>query len=85
MRRETMMATTVEQVYREHVRALPAAERLELISLIASELAADRGAPQDGRKHHLIELEGLGKEIWEGIDAQEYVNRLRDEWDERTP
>ena len=26
------------------------------------------------------ELRGLGKEIWEGIDPQEYVDRLRDEW-----
>lgn len=24
---------------------------------------------------------GLGKEIWGGIDAQEYVNRMRDEWE----
>ena len=24
---------------------------------------------------------GLGKEMWDGIDAQEYVNRLRDEWE----
>jgi hypothetical protein len=28
-----------------------------------------------------IDLRGVGKEIWEGIDAQEYVNRLRDEWE----
>jgi hypothetical protein len=28
---------------------------------------------------------GLGKEIWEGIDAQAYVNALRDEWAERQP
>lgn len=26
------------------------------------------------------ELQGLGQEIWDGVDAQEYVNRLRDEW-----
>ena len=26
------------------------------------------------------ELEGLGKEIWHGEDAQAYVNRLREEW-----
>lgn len=25
---------------------------------------------------------GLGKEIWEGIDAQVYVDALRDEWGE---
>lgn len=26
-------------------------------------------------------LRGLGKEIWQGIDAQEYVNRERDSWE----
>lgn len=26
-------------------------------------------------------LRGLGKEVWEGIDAQEYVNAERDSWD----
>ncbi len=25
-------------------------------------------------------LRGLGKEIWRGIDAQEYVNQERDSW-----
>ena len=28
----------------------------------------------------LMDLEGLGKEIWAGEDAQAYVSRLRDEW-----
>jgi len=31
----------------------------------------------------LLELEGLGAEIWDGVDAQEYVNELRKEWDHR--
>jgi len=26
------------------------------------------------------ELRGLGREIWEGVDAQEYVDRERDGW-----
>jgi hypothetical protein len=26
---------------------------------------------------------GLGKEIWEGIDAQAYVDALRSEWEQR--
>jgi hypothetical protein len=30
-------------------------------------------------KHNIMELHGLGKEIWNGIDAQEYVNELRKE------
>jgi len=32
-------------------------------------------------KHHITELRGLGKEIWEGLDAQEYINAERDSWD----
>lgn len=34
-------------------------------------------------RRSILDLAGLGKEIWEGIDAQQYVNELRDEWDAR--
>ncbi|ELS04205.1 hypothetical protein Xen7305DRAFT_00039330 [Xenococcus sp. PCC 7305] len=27
-----------------------------------------------------MELEGLGKDIWQGIDAQEYVDQERSSW-----
>ncbi len=42
----------------------------------------------DQPKHSIMELEGLGAEIWKDehgdlIDAQEYVNELRREWDHR--
>jgi hypothetical protein len=30
--------------------------------------------------HSITELRGLGKEIWQGQDAQEYVNQERDSW-----
>jgi hypothetical protein len=33
-------------------------------------------------RSNLLQLKGLGKEIWHGEDAQAYVNRLRQEWDE---
>lgn len=29
------------------------------------------------------ELRGLHKEIWEGVDAQEYVNQERDTWQDQ--
>jgi plasmid stability protein len=29
----------------------------------------------------LMELEGLGKDLWEGIDAAEYIREERDSWD----
>ncbi|GAX40467.1 hypothetical protein NIES4075_14330 [Tolypothrix sp. NIES-4075] len=31
-------------------------------------------------KCSILELRGLGKEIWNGVDAQEYVNQERDSW-----
>jgi len=33
-------------------------------------------------KHNVMELHGLGAEIWKGIDAQDYVNTQREEWDQ---
>ncbi len=49
-------------------------EQLRLVS----ELLADmrhRVIPKP--QHSITELRGLGKEIWNGIDAQEYVDRER--------
>ncbi|MGQ9631034.1 MAG: hypothetical protein ACUVXI_12105 [bacterium] len=77
-----MAAMTVEQVYEQHVKPLSATERLRLVAMIANDLAAST-ASEAPRQRSLLELEGLGAEIWEGMDAQEYVNELRREWDER--
>jgi hypothetical protein len=31
-------------------------------------------------KRSIMELQGLGKETWDGLDAQEYVNQERASW-----
>jgi hypothetical protein len=31
-------------------------------------------------RHSIMELEGLGKEVWQGLDAQEYINQERASW-----
>jgi hypothetical protein len=33
------------------------------------------------KPHSILELEGLGKEIWKGIDAAKYVDEERKSWD----
>jgi plasmid stability protein len=33
------------------------------------------------RRLSILELEGLGKEIWKDIDAAEHIRRERDSWD----
>ncbi len=54
-------------------------ERKQLMHTLIDSIA-ETNTP---KKHSIMELEGLGAEIWEGIDAQEYVNQLRSEWDHR--
>jgi len=39
--------------------------------------------PPHVRKQSILELEGLGKEVWVGIDPRQYIDELRDEWDAR--
>jgi hypothetical protein len=65
----------------QQAKALSIQERKELIKLLVDSLDVPEAVPRQQRR--LSELRGLGKEIWEGIDAQEYVNQLRSEWDER--
>ena len=72
------MTADAHAIYERHIRKLPAAERLRLLALIAEELA-DGAEDSDGAEDgDLMELRGLGKERWAGIDAQEYVNALRE-------
>ncbi len=65
----------------EQAKTLTPRERKELAKLLIDSL--DVETVQPARKHRLSELRGLGKEIWQGIDAQTYINQQRDEWDRR--
>ena len=52
----------------------------EQLRLISELLVYVRHRFQPKPKRHILELEGLGEEIWHGIDAQEYVNQERNSW-----
>jgi hypothetical protein len=77
-----MEAMRIEQLYEQHIKPLPSHEQLKLVELIVRKMARD-GNAINRPKRSIMELHGLGAEIWEGIDAQEYVNKLREEWDHR--
>jgi hypothetical protein len=76
---EKEFGMSIEALMQE-IRTLPVEDRKQLITLIVDTLTESE---QPEKKHSLLELEGLGKEIWEGVDAKEYVNELRREWDHR--
>lgn len=58
--------------------SLSHAEQLRLLSELAEYLRA-HATPE--ARTSILELQGLGKQIWRNIDAQEYVNRERASWD----
>ena len=83
MQTPTTETPSVEQLYEEQIRRLTPEQKLRLITLIAGELTEQIHTLPQPRRRSLMELEGLGAEIWQGIDAQEYVDQLRSEWDEK--
>lgn len=77
------METNIEAIYQEHIKPLSHAEQLKLLAKMAEELSNGSEEAEPPKKRSLLELEGLGAEIWKDIDAQEYVNELRNEWEHR--
>ena len=68
---------TLETIAQE-IRALPFEERKQLVMLIIDSLT-DK---QPEKPHTIQEFRGVGAHLRD-VDAQEYVNQLRREWDER--
>jgi hypothetical protein len=77
-----MAALTIDELYQQQIRSRPPQERLRLLELVAHDLANDSSAERP-RKRSLLELEGIGEHNPVGMDAQEYVNKLREEWSQR--
>ncbi len=73
-----MEMMTVEQIYERHIKRLTTSEKLKLLALIAEGLAEEI---EKQKERSIMELHGLGAEIWQGIDAQAYVDELRKEWE----
>jgi hypothetical protein len=73
---------TLQDIVRE-AQALAAEERRELIKILVDTLGNPETNDSQGKQHSLMELAGLGAELWQGIDAQQYVDELRGEWDHR--
>ena len=78
-----MTTNAIADIYEQHIRQLPAEDQLALLALIAQRLASRSGTPDEPPPRSIKELRAVGRASWDGSDAQEFVNKLRDEWDER--
>jgi hypothetical protein len=74
---------TARAVYAAHVKKLSPAERLKLVSLIVEDLSRYYTIEERPRPN-IMEFYGAGRALPDGVDAQEYVNQLRGEWEERS-
>lgn len=62
----------------ERLREASARERRSIAQQVVHLLDQ---ALQEERVHSLLELKGLGKELWNDVDAPEHVRRERDAWE----
>jgi hypothetical protein len=65
-----------EQAMRS-VQALGPADQLRLIADIVGRLSGERDCRP---RRSLLELQGLGKGIWQDVDVDEYLRRERSSW-----
>lgn len=72
------MQTVAYREALERARQLTPDEQLELLEELA---AMVRQKFTVKPKHSIMELKGLGKEIWEGIDVEKYIEEERSSWD----
>jgi hypothetical protein len=68
---------SAEEVYQQHVKPLSLSERLRLLAMTAQDLAEQDTGAAERPQRSIMELHGLGAEIWHYIDAQRYVDELR--------
>ena len=71
------MSTTDYYEVLNRMHRLTSAEQLRLLEDLAS-LVHRQVLPQPRRS--VLDLQGLGKEIWSDIDAQRYIDKERSAW-----
>ena len=72
-----MTMSTYDQVLKMTKR-LNLPEQLQLLETLTRMV---RYQVTESKSHSIMELEGLGAEIWQGIDAQAYVDQERASWE----
>jgi hypothetical protein len=82
-RRFVVSSKKVPITYKDYIKGLydlKPEEQLSLMEIISSRLKNVIGRKKI-KKHSIMELEGLGADIWKGIDAQKYIIKERKSWD----
>jgi len=68
-----------EQILAQALRLNKSAQK-NLIADLTAHLSREPEVQPATPKRSIMELQGLGKDIWQGIDAREYLNQERASW-----
>lgn len=82
-----MAVMSVEELYEKYIKPRSIGERLRLVEITTRELANRDTvvlAEKEKPKRSIMELHGLGAELWKDMDTEQYVHQLREEWDRRS-
>jgi hypothetical protein len=71
------MSTSVYYETLSQAQRLDPADQLRLLEELAVLVRRQITPP---RRRSILELQGLGKEIWSSIDAQQYIDQERASW-----
>ncbi len=71
-----MSGYTYEEA-RNYVMHLTPEDQLELLKFLANIILPK---VEVRTQHSILELEGLGKELWQGIDVEHYIEEERNSW-----
>jgi hypothetical protein len=72
-----MQTMTYRQVLYQALQLTPD-EKLQLIGELAANI---RQQITTQPQHSIMEFEGLGKEVWQGIDVEKYIEEERNSWE----
>lgn len=75
------MSTYAYRQILHKAQQLTVEEQLRLIEELATMIRQKQQVQEEKPLHSILELEGLGKEIWEGINVEQYIEQERNSWD----
>ena len=75
--RVLMGADNLYDEVKRSVEALPPGDQLSLIAELAGRLGSHL---ERQPRRSLLELRGLGKNVWQGLDVDEYLRKERSSW-----
>jgi len=76
------MSPLVEQMIQQ-IDRLSLVEQIQILKHIAGQIEQSVGDIPVETKHKITDFFGKSPNLTNGMDAQEWVNQLRDEWEDR--